>query len=122
MVETRRGGGGYVRIHRVHLDSAHDLRPLMEASDHSLSEKEAESILAYLVEEDVLPPDVGSLLSAILKERVLKPLRSMSTNEMRAQLMLQLLAHMSLSNPIDPVSSAQAKDVDDDKRSNQEKE
>lgn len=122
VVETRRGGGGYVRIHRVHLDSAHDLRPLMEASDHSLSEKEAESILAYLVEEDVLPPDVGSLLSAILKERVLKPLRLMSTNEMRAQLMLQLLAHMSLSNPINPVSSAQAKDVDDDKRSNQEKE
>lgn len=122
VVETRRGGGGYVRIHRVHLDSAHDLRPLMEASGHSLSEKEAESILAYLVEEDVLPPDVGSLLSAILKERVLKPLRSMSTNEMRAQLMLQLLAHMSLGSPMDPASSAQAKDVDDDKRSNQEKE
>lgn len=96
VVETRRGGGGYVRIHQVHLDGAQDLRPLMEKAGQSLSEKQAEGILTYLVEEKVLPPDVGTLLSAILKERVLQPLRSLSTNEMRARLMVQLLAHMSI--------------------------
>lgn len=98
VVETRRGGGGYVRIQSVPLNSAHDFRPLMEASGKSLSEKQAEGILTYLVEEEILPPDVGTLLKAIMKERVLQPLQTMTTNEMRARLMVHLLAHMSIGS------------------------
>lgn len=98
VVETRRGGGGYVRIQAIPLNSAHDFRSLMEASGKNLSEKEGEGILTYLVEEKVIPPDVGTLLKAILKERVLQPMQSMSTCEMRAQLMVQLLAHMSINS------------------------
>lgn len=98
VVETRRGGGGYVRIQSVPLNSAHDFRPLMEASGNSLSEKQAEGILTYLVEEEIIPPDVGTLLKAILKERVLQPLQTMTTREMRARLMVHLLAHMSIGS------------------------
>lgn len=123
VVETRRGGGGYVRIHQIHLDSAHDFRPLMEKAGQSLSEKQAESILTYLVEEKVLPPDVGTLLSAIMKERVLGPLRSLSTGEMRAQLMVQLLAHMSIGSQNGGNSTASAdEDAAHDRKQNNEKE
>ena len=34
IVETRRGGGGYVRIKSIPINSAHDFRPLMDASIH----------------------------------------------------------------------------------------
>lgn len=123
VVETRRGGGGYVRIHQIHLDGAHDFRSLMEKAGQSLSEKQAESILTYLVEEKVLPPDVGTLLSAIMKERVLGPLRSLSTGEMRAQLMVQLLAHMSIGSQNGGNSTASAdEDADHDRKQNNEKE
>ena len=44
VVETRRGGGGYVRIHQIHLDGAHDFRPLMEKAGQSLSEKQARCV------------------------------------------------------------------------------
>lgn len=98
VVESRRGGGGYVRIQSIPLNSAYGLRTLMDAAGESLSEDEAERILTYLVEEKALPPDVGTLLKAILKERVLQSLRTLSTNEMRAQLMVQLLAHMSIGS------------------------
>ena len=96
IVETRRGGGGYVRIQSVPIQSEQDFRPLMEASRQSLTEKEGEGILNYLVEEDILPPDVATLLSAILKNRVLQLPQPMTTNEVRAYLMQHLLAHMSL--------------------------
>lgn len=96
VVETRRGGGGYVRIQAIPLDGDSDLRPLMEASGKSLTESQAEGILTYLVEEKALPAEVGTMLSAIMKERVLQSMRHTPANEMRAQLMTQLLAHMSI--------------------------
>ncbi|MEE0434493.1 MAG: CtsR family transcriptional regulator [Peptococcaceae bacterium] len=114
VVETRRGGGGYVRIQAIPLNDAHDFRPLMEASGKSLTEKQAEGILTYLVEEKVLPPDVGTLLSAIMKERVLQPLRSLSTNEMRARLMVQLLAHMSIGSQDEKQTTVSADEETDD--------
>ena len=113
VVETRRGGGGYVRIQSVPLNSAHDFRPLMEASGKSLSEKQAEGILTYLVEEEIIPPDVGTLLKAILKERVLQPLQTMTTNEMRARLMVHLLAHMSIGSQEQSNSNDNAASTDD---------
>ena len=113
VVETRRGGGGYVRIQSVPLNSAHDFRPLMEASGKSLSEKQAEGILTYLVEEEIIPPDVGTLLKAILKERVLQPLQTMTTNEMRASLMVHLLAHMSIGSQEQSNSNDNAASTDD---------
>lgn len=97
VVETRRGGGGYVRIQSIPLDGDSDLQPLMEASGKNLTENQAEGILTYLVEEKALPPDVGSMLSAMMKERVLQPMRQMTTGEMRAKLMLQVLAHVSIN-------------------------
>lgn len=98
IVETRRGGGGYVRIQAIPINSAHDFRPLMDASRQSLTEKDAEGILGYLVEENVIPPDVGTLLGAILKDRVLQLPQPMTTGELRAHLMMHLLTHMSLGD------------------------
>lgn len=100
IVETRRGGGGYVRIQSIPINSAHDFRPLMDASRQSLTEKDAEGILTYLVEEDVIPPDVGTLLQSIMKERVLQLPQPMTTGELRAHLMMHLLAHMSLGDKV----------------------
>ena len=98
IVETRRGGGGYVRIQSIPINDAHDFRPLMDASRKSLSQSDAEGILSYLVEEDVIPPDVGTLLQSIMKDRVLQLPQPMTTGELRAHLMMHLLAHMSLGD------------------------
>ena len=101
IVETRRGGGGYVRIKSIPINSAHDFRPLMDASRQSLTEKDAEGILGYLVEEKVIPPDVGTLLQSIMKDRVLQLPQPMTTGELRARLMMHLLAHMSIGKHAD---------------------
>ncbi|MDO4281196.1 MAG: CtsR family transcriptional regulator [Peptococcaceae bacterium] len=96
IVETRRGGGGYVRIQSVPLDTAHDFQPLMEAAEKNLSEQDEEGILSYLVSQDVIPADVGTLLESLMKERVLQDAKTMTTSELRAHLMRHLLAHMSI--------------------------
>lgn len=119
IVETRRGGGGYVRIQSVHIDTAQDFRPLMEASKQSLTEKEGEGILNYLVEEDILPPDMATVLSAILKNRVLQFPEPMTTNELRAYFMQHLLAHMSLGKT--QASKQEAEAPEETKQKEQQK-
>lgn len=110
IVETRRGGGGYVRIQSIPINSAHDFRPLMDASRQSLTEKDAEGILGYLVEENVIPPDVGTLLGSILKDRVLQLPQPMTTGELRAHLMMHLLAHMSLGDRVEQKQSTKTQE------------
>ena len=105
IVETRRGGGGYVRIQEIPINDAHDFRPLMDASRKSLTQSDAEGILSYLVEEDIIPPDVGTLLQSIMKDRVLQIPQRMTSGELRAHLMMHLLAHMSLGDCMNNTSA-----------------
>ncbi len=98
IVETRRGGGGYIRIQAIPINKEDDLQPLFDAASQQLNEQQAEGILNYLVEEGVLPPDVGTLLKSIFKERVLQMTQAMTINELRAYLMTHLLANITIKN------------------------
>lgn len=98
IVETRRGGGGYIRIQAIPIHDDEDLQPLFDAAQQTLTEQQAEGIIDYLVEENIIPPDVGTLLKSILKERVLQIPRAMTTNELRAYLMTHLLANLTIKN------------------------
>lgn len=98
IVETRRGGGGYIRIQAIPINKEDDLQPLFDAASQQLNEQQAEGILNYLVEEGVLPPDIGTLLKSIFKERVLQMTQAMTINELRAYLMTHLLANITIKN------------------------
>ena len=127
VVETRRGGGGYVRIQSIPLGGAHDFRPLLEQTAQSLTERDEESIIGYLVEEEIIPPDVGTMLKSILKDRMLQSLRTLSTDEIRARMMSHLLAHMSISaktqqNDRKTTAVSDEKDADKDTKTGNGKE
>lgn len=96
IVETRRGGGGYVRIFHIPIETNDDLQSLLELVGEDIGEREEERLLDRLVEQGVMVPEVAKLFKALFKERVMKLPNDMGPGELRAYLMTHLLANLSL--------------------------
>jgi transcriptional regulator CtsR len=73
LVESRRGGGGYLRIVKLSWEKKESdrLRDLFEALGNSLTQQEAEGILARLKEEEWLSNREYQLLRALMSREVL---------------------------------------------------
>lgn len=110
IVETRRGGGGYVCIREIPINDEEDLKPLMEAASQSVSEKQAGDILDYLVASDILPKDVSTLLKMIVSDRVLKLTPELTTDVLRARILTYLLAAITSNENGDPTKDEAAAD------------
>lgn len=72
LVESRRGGGGYVRIVKLPLNDEKPLRRLIEASGERMtSQRVAEGLIGRLVEEGFLTSREGKLMRAVVNREVL---------------------------------------------------
>ena len=66
-VESKRGGGGYIRIEKIRVVSYHQfLSQVDRLFDQKLSEKDASAIIQKLYEEDILTKREGNLLLTII--------------------------------------------------------
>ncbi len=93
MVESRRGGGGFVRIIRLFMDEPNDLAALLENNiARRVSRQGGVKLVERLVEEEILTPREGMLVNALTGENALKG--AGDSDALRSQLlnhMLQLL-------------------------------
>ncbi len=73
MVESRRGGGGYVRIIRLSMENENDLSTLLNsAKDQRVNRQSGAKLLERLVEEEFLSKREAMLVSALIGDNVLK--------------------------------------------------
>lgn len=73
MVESRRGGGGYLRIIRLSMDEEPNLLHLLDsAKDKRVSRQSAEKLLDRLQEEEFLTKREGMLVTAMVEDAILK--------------------------------------------------
>ncbi|MDO4732348.1 MAG: CtsR family transcriptional regulator [Bacillota bacterium] len=73
MVESRRGGGGYVRIIRLSMENENDLSALLDSvKDQRVSRQSGNKLLERLMEEEFLTKREGMLVAALLNDAVLK--------------------------------------------------
>ncbi|KAF1301541.1 MULTISPECIES: CtsR family transcriptional regulator [Enterococcus] len=71
-VESKRGGGGYIRIEKVKIsDKHHFLEQVNQLFEKKLSEKDAFAIIQKLYEEAVLTRNEGNLLLAAVAKSTL---------------------------------------------------
>ncbi len=76
IVESRRGGGGYLRIVKLPISREDDiLRLIADSEGQELSETAASGLIGRLVEEDVLTAREGRLMEAVLKNSALEQTR-----------------------------------------------
>lgn len=97
MVETRRGGGGYVRIVSLQLDEDDDLQDaLTDAVGSQLTQSDSEGLTAYLYQQGIITQREMLLFNSMLKDRVLTGIEKTQRDAVRASMMQQVLAMLNM--------------------------
>ncbi|MCP8971080.1 CtsR family transcriptional regulator [Ectobacillus ponti] len=91
IVESKRGGGGYIRITKVTLhDEVHTIDQMMNLVKNAISQSNAESMIRRLAEEQIITVREAKLMMSVLDRSVLLtdlPHR----DELRARMLMAML-------------------------------
>lgn len=91
LIESKRGGGGYIRIMRIeHQDQAELIDEIINMIDKTIAQQAAEDILSRLLEKEVITEREAKIMNTAIDRRTLAfqlPLR----DEVRAHLLKAML-------------------------------
>lgn len=93
IVESRRGGNGYIRITRVHVDRQTLLMSVINTIGDSLDYASAKAITQNLVDSGAIELDVGRTLLAAVSDRALAAAERDKRNMIRADIYKQVIIH-----------------------------
>lgn len=94
IVESRRGGGGYIRITRVQVDTETVLMHVINTVGDTLDAPSARAIVQNLVDHRALSPQVGQALMAATGEKALRAVDKTSRDTVRSDIFKQVLIHI----------------------------
>lgn len=95
-VESKRGGGGYIRIHEVQMhDQADLLQKLIQMIGTSISEKDAEVMIQTLYQREAITEKEGKLMLAAIQADHYLPNHSLA-NRMRASIFTAMLKQLMI--------------------------
>ena len=100
LTESRRGGGGYIRIVRVVESGPQRLMYLVnERIGDSLTEEECIRLISQLKDAEIVTAEEASLMAAAVSSRALSvPLTDELKNAMRARIMKSMLMTIAARN------------------------
>lgn len=91
LVESKRGGGGYIRIGRIEFSNHHEmLRDLLYSVDEEVSQDIYEDVLKFLFEQELLTRQEMNLLLSVATDRVLGEGASFTRANMLRQLLQEV--------------------------------
>ena len=93
-VESRRGGGGYIRITRVHVDRQTLMMHVINSIGSEIDPASARAILSNLVQSEAIPAQTGKLLASLLSDTALRSVPKDQRSVLRADLLKQALIHL----------------------------
>ena len=93
IVESRRGGGGYIRITRVQVDRQTLLMHVINSIGGTLDHASARAITQNLVESEAISRELGQALLSATGEQALHSVAKEQRNTLRADIFKQILIH-----------------------------
>ena len=95
LVESKRGGGGYIRIEKVNLvDDADVLDALIQVIGDSITQRDAYAVVQSLYEDDVLNRREAQLILVAIDHDTLGLTDRDLENSPRARIIIGLLNHL----------------------------
>ncbi len=91
IVESRRGGGGYIRISRVKMDKGTALMHIINSVGDSLDKSAAEVMLRNMLQRSLLEMSAAKLIAAALSDRTLRQVEQDKRDALRADLFKNML-------------------------------
>lgn len=97
IVESRRGGGGYIRIHRVQYNTPQGaLMHIVNSIGDTLSPATANTILGNLVDRRMVTEENARLMGAALSDKAYRGVAVAERDRLRAALMKQMLTTLAV--------------------------
>ena len=93
IVESRRGGGGYIRITRVRVDRPTLLMHFISSIGPEIDTQSALAIVRNLYETEAISQETARLLQIVLSDTALRSVPRSTRDVLRADLMRQVLIH-----------------------------
>ena len=94
IVESRRGGNGYIRITRVRMDRQTLLMHVINSVGDALDLPSARAIVSNLVESGAISAEAARCLLAAVSDRALQALPVVYRNALRADIAKQILIQL----------------------------
>ena len=94
IVESRRGGNGYIRITRVRVDRQTLLMHVINSVGDVLDLPSARAILTNLAESGAIGAEVGRTILAAVSDRALQSVPQAYRGVLRADIVKQVLIHL----------------------------
>lgn len=91
IVESRRGGGGYIRIRRARMDARQLLSGTISAIGCEIDQNTARAFLSHLLDAGVVEPSSARLIAAAIGDISLKCLPGVQRDHVRACIFKQML-------------------------------
>jgi len=91
IIESRRGGGGYIRIQRVQYDKSAYLMHIINTVGTSINAFETQMYLKNMLDNNFLTSEAVKLMSAGLSDVVFMPLNSEVRDVLRANIFKNML-------------------------------
>ncbi len=91
MVESRRGGGGFIRISRIKMDSGTALMHIINAIGQSLDKATAEIMINNMLQRNMLDLKSAKIIAAALSDRTLACVEQDKRDLVRADLFKNML-------------------------------
>ncbi len=91
IVESRRGGGGYIRIRRVKLGAGNAIMHAVNCVGELIDEYTCRAIVTNLAHQDILDEDSSKLILVATSDNCLKLLPTEYKDKIRASILKQML-------------------------------
>ena len=92
LVESRRGGGGYLRIIRLSISDYQDMMELINSTPERVSQRMGDDLIQRLYEEGILTKKEAMLMSAVIRDETLAALAGNNRDIIRGYLIRSMLA------------------------------
>lgn len=91
IVESRRGGGGYIRISRVKMDKGTAIMHIVNSIGNHLDRASAEAMLKNMLQQDMMALQTAKVIAAALSDRALRSVEPIKRDELRASLFKNMI-------------------------------
>jgi len=93
IVESRRGGGGYIRIKRIAMDSEMLIMHTVNAIGDRLDLNTAAALIANLRQSEAISKEEAILIMSAISNNALRPANPIERDTLRASILKQMLMH-----------------------------
>ncbi len=95
IVESRRGGGGYIRISRVKMDRGTALMHIINSIGNTLDKATAEAMLNNMLQRQIVDLQSAKIIASALSDRTLSQVEQEKRDLIRADLFKNMLLTIS---------------------------